>query len=57
MTEEELKESIDHYTKLIDTGIDYRDGKEIPKHILPFLFIRRHDLEKEFNERQKNIGG
>ena len=51
MSKTELREAIDHYSKLIDKGIDYRDGKEIPDRILPTLFIIRQQYEKELNGR------
>ena len=51
LTKKELREAIEHLTRLIDTGVDYRNGEEIPKHILPVLFVIRHDYEKELNSR------
>lgn len=52
MTKDELEEAIKHYDRLIESGVDYRNGKKIPDNTIPLLNIHKHYLEKALEEKQ-----
>lgn len=51
MTKDELEEAIKHYDRLIESGVDYRDGREIPDHVIQLLCVLRRNLEKALEEK------